>query len=130
MFCPSQRKNYIITGLDRNFFNAPCKRVTSSLQKRKHCKSWYPYNKDNISFCCLIEISAPGCIHHFGILSALIASYYQKINSYTIWVHSLYLWISYRRLKDAATIRQPFGLCCSTRFRENSSNNSYSKQNS
>ena len=31
-----KHKNYIITGLVSNFFNSPCKRVTSSLQKRKH----------------------------------------------------------------------------------------------
>ena len=36
MFCPSKIKNYIITRLDSNFVNAPCKRVTSVLQKRKH----------------------------------------------------------------------------------------------
>ena len=35
VFCP-QIKNDIITGLVSNFFNAPCKRVKSSLQKRKH----------------------------------------------------------------------------------------------
>ena len=35
-FCPTQIKSYIITGLVSNFFNAPCKRMTSSLQKRKH----------------------------------------------------------------------------------------------
>ena len=38
---PSQIKKYIITGLVSTFFNAPCKRVTSSLQKRKHHK-WFP----------------------------------------------------------------------------------------
>ena len=38
MFCPSERKNCIITGLVSKFFHAPCKRVTSSLQKRKHQK--------------------------------------------------------------------------------------------
>ena len=38
VFCLSQIKNYIIIGLVRNFFNAPCKRVTFSLQKRKHYK--------------------------------------------------------------------------------------------
>ena len=38
MFCLSQIKNYIITGLVSNFFYAPCKRVTSSLQKRNHHK--------------------------------------------------------------------------------------------
>ena len=32
----AQIKNYIITGLVSNFFNAPCKRVASFLQKRKH----------------------------------------------------------------------------------------------
>ena len=36
VFCASQIKNYIITGLVSNFFNAPCKRMTFSLQKRKH----------------------------------------------------------------------------------------------
>ena len=44
MFCPSQIKNYIITGLVSNFFNASCNRVTSSLQKRnqhKSTNSWY-----------------------------------------------------------------------------------------
>ena len=39
MLCSSQRKNCIITGLISDFFNAPCKRVTSSLQKRKHHKA-------------------------------------------------------------------------------------------
>ena len=38
MFCPFEIKNYIITGLDSNFFNAPCNRVTSSLQKRNQHK--------------------------------------------------------------------------------------------
>ena len=38
VFCLSQIKNYIITGLVWNFLNAPCKRVTFSLQKRKHHK--------------------------------------------------------------------------------------------
>ena len=33
---PSQIKSYIITGLVSNLFNAPCKMVTPSLQKRKH----------------------------------------------------------------------------------------------
>ena len=41
MFCPSQIKNYIITGLVSNFFKAPCNRVTSSLQKRNHHKKIY-----------------------------------------------------------------------------------------
>ena len=39
VFCPSQIKNYIITRLVSNFFNASCKRVKSSMQKRKHHKS-------------------------------------------------------------------------------------------
>ena len=39
VFCLSQIKNYIITGLVSNFFYAPCNRVTSSLQKRNHHKS-------------------------------------------------------------------------------------------
>ena len=39
VFCPYQIKNYIITELVSNFFIAPCKRVTSSLQKRKHHNS-------------------------------------------------------------------------------------------
>ena len=38
MFYPSQIKDYIVTGLVSNFFNAHCKKVTSSLQKRKHHK--------------------------------------------------------------------------------------------
>ena len=38
MFCLSQIKNYIITGLVNNFFYEPCNRVTSSLQKRNHHK--------------------------------------------------------------------------------------------
>ena len=39
MFCPSQIKDYIITGLVSNFFYAPCNRVTFSLQKRNHHKT-------------------------------------------------------------------------------------------
>ena len=38
LFYSSQIKNYIITGLVSNFFYAPRKRVTSSLQKRNHHK--------------------------------------------------------------------------------------------
>ena len=41
MFCPSQIKNYILTGLVSNFFYAPCNRVTFSLQKRNHHKYFY-----------------------------------------------------------------------------------------
>ena len=47
--CPSQIKNYITTGLVSNFFNAPCMRVTSSLQKRKR----HNIHHDFFSFCDL-----------------------------------------------------------------------------
>ena len=50
MLCPSQIKNDIITGLVSNFFNAPCKRVTSSLQKRNHHK--YPFHYIWIQCSC------------------------------------------------------------------------------
>ena len=61
MFCPSQIKNYIITGLVSNFFNASSKRVKSSMQKRKHHKLSVrykvsikrchgPHNMPNFSF--------------------------------------------------------------------------------
>ena len=41
MFCPSQIKYYIITGLVSNFFYAPCNRVITSLQKRNHHKCFH-----------------------------------------------------------------------------------------
>ena len=38
VLCSSEIKNYIITGLVSNVFNVPCRKVTFSLQKRKHHK--------------------------------------------------------------------------------------------
>ena len=65
---PLQIKNYIITGLVSNFFYAPYKNGTSSLQKRKHYKKqtqncilflffnkvhiFFDRKENTISFCC------------------------------------------------------------------------------
>ena len=59
MFCPSQIKDYIITGLVSNFFNTPCKRVTSSFQNRKHKKFAEKKSSEEIFFhiSCLLKMS-------------------------------------------------------------------------
>ena len=51
VFCPFQIKNYIITGLVSNFFNAPCNRVTSSLQNRNHHKIFNNWLYDYSAGC-------------------------------------------------------------------------------